>query len=261
MRTHVGRFEIVQRLSYGTVAVVYLVDDGGPAPKVLKMLNPLYRFDEDLRSDFLLEADRLVRLSHPNLVRGLYSDFDEDGVPYVVMERADETLDEHRARPGVEHQHFIELIGDLARGVDYLHAQGLVHRDIKPRNIFVWRGSDGRPTAKIGDLGLATNQRLNLTSLGTAPYTAVEILEERSIAPETRPRADVYSLAVVTAELLLGVLPPLHFRQGGPWWAVVPEPLSRVLRRGMHDRPEQRHSNCMAFYEELQSVLALQDWA
>lgn len=109
---------------------------------------------------------------------------------------------------------------------------------------------------KLGDLGLVRNFRYSLTVAGTAPYAAVEIIEEREIPERFRSRADIYSLSVIATQLLSGDLPPFHFRDGGPWFDRFPPRVSSVLLKGMQNEPDERFETAGSFVAALASVVS-----
>ena len=147
------------------------------------------------------EARALERVAHPGLVR-LLDAGPADGQTYLVMELVEgSTLDagaaSRAARPGA-HGHPRSRLADA---LAYVHAQGIVHRDVKPSNILVT--PDGE--ARLGDFGIArlldaSTLTLAGTTLGTAAYMAPEQLEDHQVGPS----ADIWSLGMVLLECLTG---------------------------------------------------------
>jgi serine/threonine protein kinase len=191
-RTRPARYELERELGRGGMAVVYAARDTEMGRRVaLKVLAAHLAGDEAFRTRFLREARIAGSLSHPNLVR-VYDIAEHEGVPCIVMELLEGgTLEEGRLSA--------EEATQVADGLAYAHARGVVHRDLKPGNLL--RTRDG--VLKIADFGIAraveeTRVTQIGTVLGTLRYLAPEQAEGRDVGPE----ADVYSLAVVLDELL-----------------------------------------------------------
>jgi eukaryotic-like serine/threonine-protein kinase len=256
MNEHVefGKYTVNRLMYVGPVASVFEVVDPNGKTLVLKALNRQHRFSVDLRNEFADEAKRLIGLDHPSLIDGLDFDFAEEDVPYFVMERADESLHEAISRAPFSSEMSIGALGAVADAIDFLHRKSLVHRDVKPHNIFMF-GGHGPTRVKLGDLGLVRNFRYSLTVAGTAAYAAVEIIEEREVSEAFRSRADIYSLAVIATQLLAGQLPPFHFRDGGQWFDRFHPTVSSVLLKGMQNEPEQRFETAGGFVAELSSAV------
>jgi serine/threonine protein kinase len=191
-RTRPARYELEREIGRGGMAVVYAARDTEMGRRVaLKVLAAHLAGDEAFRTRFLREARIAGSLSHPNLVR-VYDIAEHEGVPCIVMELLEGgTLEEGRLSA--------EEATQVADGLAYAHARGVVHRDLKPGNLL--RTREG--VLKIADFGIAraaeeTRVTQIGTVLGTLRYLAPEQAEGRDVGPE----ADVYSLAVVLDELL-----------------------------------------------------------
>jgi len=191
-RTKATRYELERELGRGGMAIVYAALDTQMRRRVaLKVLAAHLAGDPDFRKRFLREARIAASLSHPNLVR-VWDIGEHDGLPCIVMELAEGgTLEGGRLTSAEAAQ--------VAEGLAYAHAHGVVHRDLKPGNLL--RTVDG--VVKIADFGIAraaeeTRVTQIGTVLGTLRYLAPEQAEGRDVGPE----ADVYSLGVVLEELL-----------------------------------------------------------
>jgi eukaryotic-like serine/threonine-protein kinase len=240
----VGKYRILfQYLPYGAFANVFQVSDPAGVESVLKRLNPLHVWSVEERNEFTDEASRLIRLSCPNLVKGYDLDFDDENTPYFLMERASETLHDAMLRGLSTFEKFL-ILRDIASGIDYLHRHDLVHRDIKPRNIFLFRSPDGGlEVAKIGDLGLCRASEYGLSRTEAQPYAPVETVENRpdSGDPRIRARADVYSFGVVATEILTSIYPPFQHRSFPLEWSTgLPQGAIDWLLAAMHNEPNCR---------------------
>ena len=240
----------------GAIATVYVVEDDQGEQFALKRLNELWTSFPSLRNEFTDEASRLGELDTPHLINGYGLEF-ETGVPFFTMELATETLqDSLRRHPRLPTEEVLKVLEAVSSAIDFLHAKDLVHQDVKPSNIFRFF-VDGGWVTKLGDLGLTRNFEFTLTRAGSAPYAVVEVLDGRtaSYPPDIRRRADIYSLAVVAAELLTGGYVSFHFRTPGAWVGDLPVVLTEILLRGMHHEPAQRHASAGEFVAELRRVL------
>ena len=163
------------------------------------------------RERFEREARAVARLDCPNVVRVL--DYDTfEGVPFLAMEwLSGEDLETRLRREGrLEASEVHRIVSQVAQGLERAHAAGIVHRDLKPGNVFIANTDDGE-VAKILDFGLAkvaSGDATAMTQAGTVLGTPVYMSPEqaRSVS-EVDERSDLWSLAVITYECLLGKLP------------------------------------------------------
>jgi serine/threonine-protein kinase len=207
------RFRLVRELGRGTMGTVWLADHQTlGVPCAVKFATVSAERDPSYRERFEREARAVAQLDCPNVVRVLDYDVFDD-VPFLAMEwLAGEDLESRLRRvrrlgPSQVHR----LVTQVAHGLERAHAAGIIHRDLKPGNIFLARSEDGE-VAKILDFGLAkvalpegveTMTQAGVV-LGTPVYMSPE--QARSVS-EVDERADLWSLAVVTYECLLGRLP------------------------------------------------------
>ncbi len=250
----VGKYTVIRWMYTGPISSVFEISDEDGSLLVLKALNRQHRFSSDLRGEFIDEASRLRGLDHPALIDGLDYGLAEHDLPYFVMERADESLYDTLLRGQLSTSSALHVVAQIGDALDYLHEKSLVHRDVKPRNVFMFRNGNTE-VVKLGDLGLVRNFHYTLTVAGTASYAAVETLEGRPVAEMFRSRADIYSLSVIATQLLSGELPPLHFRNGGPWFTRMPDSVAEVLLRGMQNEPSERFGSGKEFVNALAAAV------
>ena len=174
------------------MAVVYAAYDSELGRHVaLKVLAAHLAGDDGFRARFLREARIAASLSHPNLVR-VYDIAEHGGLPCIVMELVEGgTLDGGRLTS--------DEAAQVAEGLAYAHARGVVHRDLKPGNLL--RSAGGQ--VKIADFGIArAAEETRLTQIGTVLGTLRYLAPEQAEGRDVGPEADVYSLGVVLEELL-----------------------------------------------------------
>jgi serine/threonine-protein kinase len=206
----VGRYRIDGVLGEGAMAVVYAGFDPDIEREVaIKCLHREVAADPGYRRRFLVEARAAGHLNHPHIVTIFDAGETADGLSYIAMERlSGETLASRVAREGFPPLPVImDLVGQVASALDYAHAQGVVHHDIKPENIML---GDGWLHAKVNDFGIAERRGSprdrdgRAAEVGGTPdYMALERLRgERDDA-----RSDLFSLGVVLYWLITGKLP------------------------------------------------------
>jgi tRNA A-37 threonylcarbamoyl transferase component Bud32 len=209
--TLLGRYKVLHELGTTMLSQVYLAFDNILSRKVvIKYLNLKDRPEHVER--FKREASLLANLKHPNIV-SVYDSGIEDGRPYIVMEYV-EGIDLERFNTALVQgkdedsriRRILEIIYELCFALDYLHAQGIVHRDIKPQNVMLDRL--GKPF--LIDFGIARqdsgDDKITVTGaiLGTLVYMSPEQADRDDAIDH---RSDIYSLGMMLYQLLTGSLP------------------------------------------------------
>jgi eukaryotic-like serine/threonine-protein kinase len=220
----------------------------------------------DVEQRFKREAKLGASLNHPNLVSVFDTATDDEGV-LIVMEYVDGDPLSRVLRSGpLRPEEVRRMVLELGEALDHAHAQGVVHRDVKPGNVLI--RDDG--VTKLADLGIATaSDGTQITRsgvvLGTAAYMAPEQLEGRGAGP----RADIYALAAIAFEALSGRRPregrtPIEIAhslatEGAPdlrdAWPNAPAAAAKVLQRGMALDPDDRPSSAGELARELAGAL------
>jgi serine/threonine-protein kinase len=198
-----GRYRLERVLGHGGMASVHLAHDSALGRTVaIKRVSEAFAADEDARRRLAREARLAARLSHPNIVR-IYDVAALDERPYLVLEHVEgRTLAEELAGRGRLAPDEVARVGrQVASGLAHAHAAGLVHRDVKPRNLL--RAADG--TVKVADFGIArAADSTQITLAGTVLGTAAYLAPEQARGEPVTPASDVYALGVVLYELLTG---------------------------------------------------------
>ncbi|MGB2953505.1 MAG: protein kinase [Gaiellaceae bacterium] len=200
------RYELERLVGTGGMSSVYCARDRLLERKVaLKILHEHYTGDDDYVERFRREARAVAQLSHPNIVT-VIDRGEQDGRQFIVFEYVDgENLKELVEREGrLPVRDAIELALQVGRALAFAHAQGLVHRDVKPQNVLL--NDDGR--AKVTDFGIAREIDVEgLATTGTVLGTSEYIAPEQARGEHVDVHTDVYSLGVLLYELLTGQVP------------------------------------------------------
>jgi serine/threonine-protein kinase len=206
--TKVGRYQIVERVGRGGMGVVYRGYDPLLEREVaIKVMTSDFSGDEEARSRFFREAKAVARLQHRNIVT-IFECGEEDGSPFLVMEFLRGSTLANRMRPsagGPAQTLFekLDVISQLCTGLQFAHAQGIIHRDVKPTNI--WLMDDG--TVKLLDFGIAKLAESTATRHGLVVGSASYMSPEQVSGKPVDGRSDVFSAGVVLYELLSGRKP------------------------------------------------------
>ena len=206
--TIAGRYRIEGRLGVGGMSTVHLAFDSRLERYVaIKLLAEHLADDPTFVSRFRREALAAARLVHPNIVQVFDFGFDSGHHQhFIVMEHVDgrscAELLRDRGHLGVAEA--LGIVTQACRGLEYAHRNGVVHRDVKPGNLLV---SDGE-VVKLADFGIArAADQSSITQVGSVLGTAAYLSPEQARGDEAGPPADLYSLGVVTYQLMSGRLP------------------------------------------------------
>src|SRR3954452_12298016 len=201
-----GRYRLGNRLGEGGMAVVYLGHDLFLGRDVaIKRLRSQYAADPTFRVRFEREARAAASLSHPNII-DVYDVGEEDGLPFIVMElvRGQSLRDIIAAEAPFHPDDVAQLLQQVGPALDFAHANGYVHRDIKPGNILI----DEHGRARVADFGIAKSLAdADLTDDGLGFGTAGYLAPEQAEGLMATPASDIYALGVVAFEMLTGEPP------------------------------------------------------
>ena len=202
---NLGRLRKVERIGAGGFATVWLFhDDELDSPVAVKALADNWAQRTDIRDRFVEEA-RILRHADSDHVVRVYDIGQHEGTPYFVMTYADrgtvaDMLDQHHE---IGTGLVLDLLDQAATGLDVLHRQGVIHRDVKPQNLLLREGRDGKLRLMVADLGMAKAE-LHASGLTQVVGTPAYMAPEQATMVGLSTRADTYALAAVAYRLLTG---------------------------------------------------------
>jgi serine/threonine protein kinase len=261
------RFELGERVGLGAAAEVRrALDTERGVPVAIKRLHEHLSADPISRDQFERETRLSARIDSEHVVRYMAHGLDEDDRPYLVLEWLEGEDLARRMRSGpLLPEESIEIVRQAALGLQALHDAGIVHRDIKPGNLFLVPGAGGRTLVKLIDLGVAHEgvmRKNEAIALGTPFYMSPE--QARGDA-SISPRSDLFSLGVLLFELLTGKKP---FTGEGAFgvlakialqttprlrgaWEGAPPALEALVRRAMARDPAGRFASAREMAEAI----------
>ena len=202
-----GRYSLERELGRGGMGVVYLAREVRlDRPVAIKLLPPRLAAEPSLRERFVREARTAAKLSHPNIV-SIYSVDEAAGHVFYAMAYVDgETLTERVRRRGpVAPSDATRMLRDIAWALGYAHAQGVVHRDVKPDNILLEAGTD---RALVADFGIAAVVReASGVDGGVVTGTPEFMSPEQALGEPVDGRSDLYALGVLAYFAMSARLP------------------------------------------------------
>ncbi len=215
----VGGYQLLEEIGRGSMGVVYrarqLSLDRDVVVKLLQLSDTDEELNELLTKRFRREAQATSRLDHPNTVRVIDFGQTEGGELYLVLEMLrGRSLGALRREVGhLPPARVARIAEQVCRSLAEAHAAGVIHRDLKPDNVFLCDYPDGRSVAKVMDFGVArllapTDTHISrITQAGLTVGTPMYIAPEQARGLETTPATDLYSLGVMLYELLSGAPP------------------------------------------------------
>ena len=264
-------------LGRGGMSVVYQAENLRLSSIIaLKVLAPELASDDVFRARFLEESRIAASLNHPNVIP-IYDMGSQDDLLYIAMRYVSGTDMRQmiKKRGRILPATALFLVGQAARALDAAHRKGLVHRDVKPGNLLIERGSDEADPDHVylADFGITKHamSRSGLTStgqfLGTIDYVAPEQIRGTSVLG----LADQYSLGCVLYECLTGRVPFEKDLDAAIIWAHVeetptmptvlrpelPPQIDEVFGRVLAKRPDERYGSCREFVEAARMALGV----
>lgn len=264
-----GRYRLEDKIGEGGMGTVFIAHDSELDRKVaVKLLAAALVNDAEVLERFEREARLTAKLDHPNIIP-IYDVGRHENRPFIVMKllQGDSLVGRLRAKGGFTADETLKLMKQLALGLDYLHGQGFIHRDIKAANIFV--SPEGHAT--ILDFGIlrqksATN---GITRTGMVMGTPHYMAPEQALGlKDVDHRVDLYALAVVLFECLTGTLPfeadselrliqlqahaPVpEILDRAPW---IPKLVAEVVKKALSKKPDDRYNTAAELVNALETA-------
>ncbi|HEY3288375.1 MAG TPA: serine/threonine-protein kinase [Gemmatimonadaceae bacterium] len=272
-----GRYNIIKKLGEGGMSYVYLGEDMSTKEQfAIKVLSPSLVKDGNAMARLRREAALGMRLEHPNVCHIVRLGETEDGVVYVVMPfvQGEILSDRNNRRGQLPLEEVVPFVQQIAAGLQVAHELKIIHRDLKPENIMITKNADGTERAVVMDFGLAKERKAGgelekLTATGIILGTPEFMSPEQLRGKPLDPRTDVYSLSLMTYEMLTGKLPfegknqqemmiarlrnePISIRTRR---ADIPEAVDKVLYKGMARNADDRYPTTVEFANELTAAV------
>ncbi|MBL8151426.1 MAG: protein kinase [Blastocatellia bacterium] len=265
-----GRYIIQAKIGEGGMGSVYRASDEPNLnrPVAIKVINSKMNLlcAKSAKMRLNREKEAYLRIVHPNIVQFIDSGSTEDGDIYIVQEFiTGESLEALlRRRPKLPFEDVIWIVNQVGAALEAAHSEGIIHRDLKPSNIMLQNLSGGSRQVKVIDFGIAKVEESylegNLTStgafIGTAWYASPEQLSNQ----ETDINSDLWSLAVITYEMLCGSspfrerslasvvlghvngpIPPRHHRPD------LPTETEQIILKSLNYKREERYQSISEF--------------
>ena len=263
------RYRGATRIGRGGMGEIYCATDESLGRTVaVKVLAEHYALDESVRERFTREALAAARLSGRTNVVTIFDVGEWQARPYIVMEYlAGGSLGEALRSGPIEPARAVSWLEQAAVALDAAHAEGVVHRDVKPGNLLLDR--DGN--VHVADFGIASAAGMDsMTKTGTVLGTAGYLSPEQAQGERATPASDRYALAVVAFELLTGERPyqgdtaaaeaAAHIHAPIPLLSErrsdLPPQLDRVFEQALAKEPRQRYASAADFVADLRHALA-----
>jgi serine/threonine-protein kinase len=274
LRGRIGPYSIEKQLGAGGMGEVFLAEDVRLGRKVaLKLLDPSLTGDAQSRLRFLREARLASTLDHPNICT-VHEVGEAEGRPFIAMQFVEgETLKQTIGGRPMSLESLLSISLQVADGLAAAHAQGIIHRDIKTRNIIINR----RGQAKVLDFGLAKllhpeegDSRTEMTLSGVVLGTPASMSPEQARGERVDHRSDVFSFGVVMYEMATGHLPfdgktPADVisallreaqKPAAELNSELPARMSAVIDRALAKEPANRYQSMPEMVADLRQVVS-----
>jgi serine/threonine-protein kinase len=275
-----GRYRVLKQLGEGGMGQVYLAEHIAIEKRIaLKVLHAEYAHKGEIVARFQQEAISASRIKHPNVLDVFDFGQLENGCFYLAMEflEGNDLADEIQRARVIEPHRGLRVALQICRALAAAHGKGVVHRDMKPENVFLQRTPDGEEVVKIVDFGIAqlrTNEeaaagasKRRLTRTGMIFGTPEYMSPEQAAGKHADLRSDVYAVAIILYEMFTGAVPftgetfleVLNKHLNGtmpPMPAVFPElqispELQAVISHGLEKSPDLRYQSMNEFAHAL----------
>jgi len=260
-----GKYEMLERLGAGSMGVIYRGRDTVLDREVaIKTIVATAIADPELKERFYREARACAKLQHPNIVT-VYDFGEQDGVAYIAMELLAGTdlkkivSEKHEVKLSQK----LDIIAQVCEGLHHAHTHGIVHRDVKPSNVFVTK--DGRP--KVLDFGVARLPSSSLTLMGRVLGTPHYMAPEQIMGKPCDARSDIFSVGIVAFEFLCHLHPfygdstPKRIMQDPPHSLLganpaLPQDLEVALFKALEKDPAHRYPSAAELAAVVRAIKA-----
>jgi eukaryotic-like serine/threonine-protein kinase len=277
-----GRYFIRRQLARGGMGAVYEAEHVGLDKRVaVKFILDRFGEDREALHRFHREARTASRIGHANIIDITDIGETEDGKPFLAMEYLEGSdLDQVlRATGRMEPSRAVHIVAQVLRGLAAAHGQGIIHRDMKPANVFLTERGGVTDFVKIMDFGIskvvaARDARVRLTETGVAMGTPIYMAPEQAEARQDLDhRIDVYAVGVMLYEMLSGeppfnassylILVQQHVSSPVPPLGErcpdLPAQLVRAVHKALEKKPERRFADALEFAAALPSPQSLRE--
>lgn len=250
---NIGPYRIQGLISSGGMSQIFLgVEAKTHDPVAIKVLRPKYIAHPELKERLLREAEIISLADHPNIVKVYGHGEWENGVYLAIEFIQGISLEQFIRHNTVSLKRALEITLQVAYALVHLHSHGVIHRDLKPSNVLLT--ASGR--VKVIDFGIAQlragvseSKERSVTHqlIGTPAYMAPE---QREHPEQASCPADIYSLAIIAYELILG-----RFCHGKVILSLMPRGLQQTFRKALARDPAERYSDILSFVDAISTYL------
>lgn len=271
IKQNIGRYEIISEIGQGAMGVVYrALDPMLERTVAIKTISLDLSKDEfeEFEQRFYREAKSAGRLNHPNIVT-IHDVGNTDNVAYMAMEFLEgvELRDIMDAGAQLEIDKIVEIVSQVADGLEFAHEHGVVHRDIKPSNIMILKNG----LAKITDFGIALIPSSSRTMAGMVLGSPKYMSPEQVVGQDVDRRSDIFSLGVMLYEMLTGKPPFSGDNISAIMYRILnetpmapstikpelPEVFNYIVARALAKHPDDRYQSAAEMAVDLRSYATL----
>ncbi len=247
----IGPYKVEALLEKGGMSILYLATHPETKdPMTIKVLFPEFVSNPEMVQRFLREAEIIKLTDHSNIVK-LFGQGEWEGGLYIAMEFIQGiSLRQYLLRNLISLKHALELVMEISMALCHLHAHGVIHRDLKPENILVTESGG----VKVIDFGIAqllteghTDPNAKRRLIGTPIYMSPE---QKNDPESTSYPSDIYSLGIITYELVLGKL-----SHGQIHLSIMPKGLQKILAKSLQLDPADRYQDIVDFMTDVSAYL------